>query len=183
MAIRNPLSTSLFLALCSSFLPAQTTLTSEAFCQSVHRLIQASYTDFNGIKRNIVRHSDGATDWVPSVTIAGTSDCQGQSDPEISSTISCTGATSQFQDELEPVYQNAVRQLRSCLDQNFVYSETHGGKATRLSTPIKEATFEVKAKDDGPDGPAVRIVFDQFHGTHTTEYEIEIWVDAKGKEL
>jgi hypothetical protein len=76
----------------------------------------------------------------------------------------------------------ASRQVRSCLDRSFIYAETRGGKTTKLSTPIKEASFEVKAKDDGPDGPAVRIEFDQFHGKYKTEYELTIWVDAKGKD-
>jgi hypothetical protein len=180
LVIRHVASISLLPMFFTGSVAGQNPPTSEAFCQSVHDLLRASYSDFNGIKRNVIRHADGSTDWDPRITVAGTSDCEGQSD-EFASSVSCTGATSQFQDELEPIYQNAVRQLRSCLDQSFIYTETHGGKETRLSTPIKEAAFEVKAKDDGPDGPAVRIELDQFHGTHRTEYEITIWVDAKGK--
>lgn len=182
VAYRNLVSLSVALVFCASLLIAQSRPSSEAFCESVHALLQASHNDFNGIKRNITRHKDGSTDWVPSITVAGTTECAGQSDPEVPSSVSCTGAVSQSQDELEPIYQNAVKQLRTCLDRSFVFSETNGGKVTRLSTPIKEATFEVKGKDLDPDGPAVRIEFSQFHGTHRTEYEITIWVDAKGKE-
>jgi hypothetical protein len=154
----------------------------QAFCESVRALLQASYSNFNGIKRNVVRHSDGATDWVPSIIVAGTSECEGQSDPIASSSVSCTGAVSQSLDDLEPIYQSAVRQLRSCLDQSFVFSESQGGKATRLATPIKESSFEVKSKDEGPDGPGVRIVLQQWHSSRRTDYEIEIWIDAKGKD-
>jgi hypothetical protein len=182
MVHRNFVSLSLLLVCWAGLSITQSQPRGEAFCESVHALLQASYSDFNGIKRNVARHNDGSTDWVPSITVAGTADCEGQSDPEIPSSVSCTGAVSQSQDELEPIYQNAVKQLRTCLDRSFVYEETHGGKETRLSTPIKEATFEIKAKDEGPDGPAVRITFDQYHSTHRTEYEITIWVDAKGKE-
>jgi hypothetical protein len=182
MVNRNRFYLSVSLLSCVCFSLAQSRPSSEAFCETVRTLVQASYSDFNGIKRNVTRHSDGATDWVPSITIAGTSDCEGQSDPLMSSSISCTGATSQSLDELEPTYQNAVKQLRACLSSSFIYSETQGGKPTRLTTPIKEASFEVKAKNDGPDGPAVRITLDQFHGKHVTEYEITIWIDAKGKE-
>jgi hypothetical protein len=152
------------------------------FCASVRAFLQASYSDFKGIKSNIVRHADGSTEWVPSITVAGTSDCAGQSDPEIASSVYCTGATSQTIDELEPIYQNAVGQLRSCLDQNFVFAESRGGKVTRLTTPIKEASFEVKSKDEGSDGPGVRVELDQYHSTRRTEYELTIWIDAKGKD-
>jgi hypothetical protein len=179
---RKLVSLPILLVFCSGHLIAQSRPNGEAFCESVLALLQASYNDFNAIKRNVTRHKDGSTDWVPSIMVAGTTDCEGQSDPEVSSSVSCTGAVSQSQDELEPIYQNAVKQLRSCLDQKFVYQETRGGKATRLSTPIKEATFEVKSKNDGPDGPAVRITLEQYHSTRRTEYEITIWVDAKEKE-
>lgn len=169
--------------LCTAGGRPQSQPSAQEFCQSIKALLQASDTDFNGIKRNIVRHQDGSTDWVPSITVAGTSDCEGQSDPIVSSSVSCTGAKSQSIDELEPIYQNAVRQLRSCLDSHFVFEESHGGKETRLSTPIKEAAFEVKSKDDGgPDGPAVRITLHQYHSARRTEYELEIWIDAKEKD-
>jgi hypothetical protein len=175
-------SLSLLILFCAGRSTAQGPPSSEAFCESIRSLLRASHSDFNAIKRNVTRHKDGSTDWVPSIIVAGTSNCEGQSDPEVPSTVSCTGAVSQSQESLEPVYQNAVSQLRACLDHSFVYEETRGGKETKLSTPIKEATFEVKAKDDGPDGPAVRVTFDQFHGTHRTEYELTVWVDARGKE-
>lgn len=181
MFYRN-LALSILLMSCADISIAQNRSGSEVFCESVHALLRASYDDFDGIKRNVTRHSDGSTDWVPSITVAGTSDCEGLSDPEATSTVSCTGAIAQSQDELEPIYENAVEQLRACLDRSFVFEETHGGKATRLSTPIKEASFEVKGKDEEPDGPTVRIDLDQWHSTRRTDYEITIWVDAKEKE-
>jgi hypothetical protein len=175
-----------YLSLFAAFLmgpsTAQNPPSAQAFCESIQALLQASHSDFRGIRRNVVRHSDGASEWVPSISVAGASDCTGQSDPTIASSIYCTGATSQSLDDLEPIYQNAVRQLRSCLDLSFVFEETRGGKATRLSTPIKEASFEVKAKDDGPDGPRVRITLSQWHSSRRSEYELDIWIDAKDKE-
>lgn len=151
------------------------------FCESVRALVGASYSDFRGIKRNVTRDEFGSN-WVPSIPVAGTSECEGQTLSGVPSSVSCTGATSQTLDELEPIYQNAVRQLRSCLDQSFVFEESHGGKNSKLSTDIKEASFEVKSKDEGSDGPAVRLTLSQWHSSRKTEYELEIWIDAKGND-
>jgi hypothetical protein len=71
--------------------------------------------------------------------------------------------------------------MRPCLDSSFVFSEKEGGKSSKHSTPIKEATFEVKGKGDSPDGPAVRISMAQFHRTHSG-YELVVWIDGKDKE-
>lgn len=170
----------LLLAVCEARATPQSQPSAADFCQSVRALVQASYSDFGGIKRNVTRNPDGSTDWVPSIAVAGASDCEGQSDPTISSSVSCTGAKTQSLGELEPIYQSAVHQVRSCLDPSFVFQESQGGKSSRLRTPIKEASFEVKSKD-GPDGPGVRITLFQWHG-RSTDYEIEIWIDAKGKD-
>jgi hypothetical protein len=85
-------------------------------------------------------------------------------------------------EEAATVYRAIVGQIRSCLDQRFVLEEKEGGKPTRRSTPIKEASFEVKSTDEGPDGPAVRISLEQFHRSTRTGYEVTLWVDAKDKE-
>jgi hypothetical protein len=151
-------------------------------CQSIRLLLQASYSDFNQVKRNITRHSDGTTDWVPSITVAGSQDCEGQSDPQMASSVSCTMIESQSAEEVATAYQNIVRGIRSCLDSSFIYAEKQGGKSTRLSTPIKEASFEVKGKGDSPDGPAVRVSMEQFHRTTRSGYELTIWIDGIDKE-
>lgn len=181
MLYRNLFISTGWLVVCLFSSTPQNRPTGQEFCESVRALLLASNDNFRGIRRNVVKHGDGASEWVPTIIVAGTSNCSGQSDPLAGSSVSCTGAASQSLDDLEPVYQNAVRQLRSCLDQSFVFSETQGGKATRLATPIKEATFEIKSKDEGPDGPGVRIVLQQWHSARRTQYEIEIWIDAKGK--
>jgi hypothetical protein len=172
----------LVVALSASIARAQRGQNSEQMCRSVRSLLQASSSDFNPIKRNITRHSDGATDWEPSISIGGSKDCEGQSDPELSSSMSCTMVESQSADDVATAYRDTVSAIRSCLDSNYVYSEKQGGKPSRRSTPIKEATFEVKGKGGSPDGPAVRISMSQFHRTSRSGYELTIWVDAKDKE-
>ena len=160
---------------------AQTIPRQRQLCESVHSLLQASYHDFSSMKRQVVRHRDGATEWIPSVNIEGSKDCEGQSDPQISSTVSCTMGESQSADEAMTAYRIMVTAMRSCLDSEFVFAEQQCGKASSRSTPIKEATFEIKGKADGPDGPAVRVSLTQFHRTHSG-YELTVWVDAKDKE-
>jgi hypothetical protein len=135
----------------------------------------------NSIRRNVERHSDGASDWVPSIRL-GSHDCEGQSDPKISSSVSCSMIESSSADEAAVVYREMVGQIRSCLDGRFVFTETQGGKSTRRSTPIREASFEVKGKGDSPDGPAVRISLANFHHTTRSGFEVTLWVDAKDKE-
>jgi hypothetical protein len=96
--------------------------------------------------------------------------------------VSCTMMESQSADDVATAYRDVVSAIRSCLDATFVFSEEHGGKPSRLSTPIKETTFEVKGEGDSPNGPAVRIKMSQFHRTRTSGYELTLWVDAKDKE-
>ena len=172
----------LLVTLSWSIATAQRAQSGEQMCRSVRSLLQASSSDFNPVKRNITRHSDGATDWEPSISIAGAKDCEGQSDPEFASTMSCTMLESQSADDVARAYRDLVSAIRSCLDTNFVYSEKQGGKPSRRSTPMKEATFEVKGRGDSPDGPAVRVSMSQFHRTSRSGYELTIWVDAKDKE-
>jgi hypothetical protein len=172
----------LLLLLCSTELLAQRGPGDGQLCESVRVLLQASSNDFNSVKRNVTRHSDGATDWVPSVNVAGTQDCEGQSDASISSSISCTVADSDSSDEVAAIYRKKVQEIRSCLDSSFVYSEQQGGKSTRRATPVREATFEIKGKGDDPDGPAVRLTLEQIHTARRSGYELTIWIDARQKE-
>jgi hypothetical protein len=153
-----------------------------AFRESIIFLLKASENDFTSIKRNVIRHSDGAEEWKPSIIVAGSRGCDGQSDRDISPSISCDMAQAQSAEALEEQYQALLTELKSCLDKTFVFSEKHGGKSTKLTTPIKEATFERKGKELAPDGPAVRIELSQYHGSRRSEYELTVWIDGKERE-
>lgn len=152
------------------------------FCESIRFLLKASENEFASIKRNLTRHSDGTEEWKPSIMVAGSQGCDGQSDREISPSISCDMATAQSADALEAQYQKILTELPSCLDKTFVFSEKHGGKSTRLGTPIKEATFERKAQGSASDGPAVRVSLSQYHSSRTSHYELTVWIDGKDPE-
>jgi hypothetical protein len=171
-----------FLLFLSTVATAQSPSLDQQLCKSVRALLQASYSDFNSIKENVTRHRDGDSDWVPNIKVPGSQDCDGQSDPSIASSVSCTLAETVSEEQAAAVYRAMVSQMRSCLDQRFVFKESQRGKPTRRSTPIKEASFEVKGTDDGPDGPAVRISLQQFHRTTRAGYDVTLWVDAKDKE-
>jgi hypothetical protein len=175
---------SLFLLLLLSIteVTAQNRPVGQPLCQSITSLLQASSDDFNPVKRSVTRHRDGSTDWEPSIKVAGAQECSGQSDPDMSSSVSCTMAESQSVEEVTTAYRNMVTDIRSCLDRSFVYEEKQGGKASRMSTPVKEATFEVKGKGGSPDGPAVRVSLTQFHRATRSGYELTVWVDGKDKE-
>jgi hypothetical protein len=180
MVRRSVLYLCLILLVSCAELAAQRSSGGGQMCQSVRSLLEESNSDFNSIKRNVTHHSDGATDWVPSIVVAGSQDCEGQSDPEIASSVSCTMAESPG--DLAGAYQDMVSDIRSCLSRDFVYSERQGGKSTHRSTPIKEATFEIKGKGSAPDGPAVRITLAQIHTSRRSGYELTIWVDARDRE-
>jgi hypothetical protein len=66
---RNLICLSLSLVFCGGRLTAQSRPSGDSFCESVLALLKASHSDFNGIKRNVTRHRDGTTDWVPSITV------------------------------------------------------------------------------------------------------------------
>lgn len=182
MVYKNVVCLCGLLLLCTSGASAQSPSSNPQFCQSIRSLLQASYSDFNAIKRNVTRHSDGSTDWLSSIVVAGSTDCEGQSDPDIASSISCTIAESQSQEQLTAAYQEVVSGVRSCLDRTFVLNEEQGGKPTRLSTPITEASFEKKATGTGPDGPTIRVSLGQWHSAKRSAYELVIWIDARDKE-
>jgi hypothetical protein len=177
---RNVFYLCLILVISCAELTAQRSSDGGPMCQSVRSLLQASNSDFNSIKRNVTHHSDGATDWVLSIVVAGSQECEGQSYPDIASSVSCTMAESPG--DLTGAYQDMVSDIRSCLSRDFVYSEQQGGKSTHRSTPIKEATFEIKGKDSAPDGPAVRVSLAQIHTARRSGYEVTIWVDARDRE-
>jgi len=167
---------------CLALMLAASECAAQQLCQSVRALLQSSYSDFNSIKRNVERHSDGTSEWVPSIGVAGGQDCEGQSYPDMSSNVDCTMANSQSAEEMTALYDGLVKEIRSCLDSSFVFSEEQGGKAGRLSTPIREASFEVKGKGENPDGPRVRVSLIQLHSTRHSGYEVTVWIDGIDKE-
>jgi hypothetical protein len=48
---------------CLPLVLAASECAAQQLCQSVRALVQASYSDFNSIKRSVVRHGDGTSEW------------------------------------------------------------------------------------------------------------------------
>jgi hypothetical protein len=154
---------------------------SSQVCDTVRQLVKESISEFGGIKRNVQRR-EGGSDWTPSISVPGALDCDGQTDRDVGSSVSCTMADYPTAAQASGVYGTLVGQMKACLDSRFVFSERQGGKASRRTTPISEATFEIKGRNDGPDGPSVRVNIQEFHRSTRSGYEVLLWVDGVEKE-
>lgn len=154
------------------------------FCSALKRLVEASEGDFRAIRRQVT-HSRDSEDWISAITLPGAQSCEGSTelDNSIPPNVTCELRDSPREDALDEVYVRLVRELKTCLPKEWEATETRGGKAARLFTPIKRTTLEKKGNGYGPDGPSVDVSITLHHRpTRSPYYSLDVDVNAKDRE-